>query len=215
MRDRWTQRAPLTGIVAVLLLAAAFLVGGETPSFDAKTSEIFDYYGEQTKQVIVSILALYGAILLVFFGASLRSALRRAETLSLLALVGGALMGVGWTLFAGINFTLTDLVNSDNVSRIDPGALQTLNALNSDFFFPVVLGTTVWLFSVALAILRSGGLPRWLGWSALIIAIVSITPVGFFAIPLTGLWIIVASVIMLTGGANGTPETTPQQQPVA
>jgi hypothetical protein len=215
MPDRWTQRAPITGIVAVVLFIIAFILGGETPDFDAAPKEILDYYGDQTEQVIVSILALYGAVLLVFFSAALRSRLWRSESLAQLVLVGGALLALGWAIFAGLNFTLTDLANSDNVSRIDPGTLQSLNALNSDFFFPVVLGTTVWIFSVALAILRSGGLPRWLGWAALVIAIVAVTPLGFIAIPLSGLWILVASVLMLRAPADVPPAVPPQQQPIA
>jgi hypothetical protein len=210
MPDRWTQRAPLTGIVAVAFFIVTFILGGETPDFDAGTKEILDYYGDQTTQTIVSILALYGSVLLVFFAATLRSALRRSEALSLLVLIGGSLQALGWTIFAGLNFTLTDLANSDHLSQIDPGALQSLNALNSDFFFPIVLGTAVWFFSVALAILRTGGLPRWLGWAAVIIAIVSVTPVGFFAIPASGIWIVVASVVMLRGAADGA--ATPSQQ---
>jgi hypothetical protein len=212
--DQWAKRAPWTGIVAIVLFVIAFIVGGETPDFDASSKEILNFYDDQTKQVIVSIIVLYGSVLLVFFAATLRSALRRAENLSLLVLVGGALLALGWTILAGLNFTLADLASSDHVGQIDPGTLQSLNALNSDFFFPIVLGTSVWLFSVALAILRSGGLPRWLGWAAVVIAIVSVTPAGFFAIPLSGIWILVASVIMLMGGANGAPATASQQQPV-
>jgi hypothetical protein len=213
MADRWAQRAPITGIIAVAFFIVAFILGGESPSFDAGTREILDYYGDQTKQVIVSICVLYGSVFLVFFAATLRSALRRAENLSLLVLVGGALMAMGWAIFAGLNFTLTDLASSDHLSRIDPGTLQALNSLNSDFFFPLVLGISIWLFSVALAILRTGDLPRWLGWAAVAIAIVSVTPAGFFAVPLSGIWILVASVVMLLGAANG-PATTSQEQPV-
>jgi hypothetical protein len=202
MPDRWTRRAPITGIIAVGFFILAFILGGETPSFDAGTREILDYYGDQTKQVIVSISVLYGSVFLVFFAATLRSTLRRAENLSLLVLIGGALLASGWTIFAGLSFTLADLASSDHLARIDPGTLQALNSLNSDFFFPVVLGVSIWLFSVALAILRTGDLPRWLGWAAVAIAIVSVTPAGFFSIPLLGLWILAASVILLRRGES-------------
>lgn len=103
----------------------------------------------------------------------------------------------------GLNFTLTDLGNSDHLDRIDPGTLQSLNALNSDFFFPLVLGTVVFLFSAALAIFRSGGLPRWMGWVALVLGIAAATPAGFFAFLASGLWIIAAAVILLQRGGSG------------
>jgi hypothetical protein len=205
MSDRWAQRAPWTGIAAVVFFIAAFIIGGETPDFDASTREIVNYYNDQTAQVVTSILLLYGSILLVFFAASLRSALRDADALSGLVFIGGTLMAVGAAIFAGLNFTLTDLANSDHLDRVDLGSLQSLNALNSDFFFPLVLGTTVFLFSAALAIFASGGLPRWMGWVALVLGIAAVTPAGFFAFLASGLWIIAASVILLRKGGSAPP----------
>jgi hypothetical protein len=213
MSDRWEQRAPWTGIVAVVLFAIAFIVGGETPAFDASTRDVLDFYDDQTSQVITGILVLYGAILLVFFAATLRSALRGAEALRGLVLIGGALMALGLGIFAGLNFTLTDLANSDHLDRISPGTLQSLNALNSDFFFPVVIGTAVFLISAALAIFRTGALPRWMGWVALVLGIVVLTPAGFFAFLISGLWIVAAAVMLLQGhrteAREGAASTAP------
>jgi hypothetical protein len=204
--DRWAQRAPWTGIVAVVLIALAFIVGGETPDFDASTRDILNFYDDQTAQVITSILLLYGAVLLVFFAATLRLALRDADALSWLVFVGGALMGLGIAIFGGLNFTLTDLANSDHLDRIGPGTLQSLNALNSDFFFPAVLGTAVFLISSALAIFSSAALTRWMGWIALVLGIATLTPAGFFAFLLTGLWIVIAAVMLLQNGRRAAGE---------
>jgi hypothetical protein len=201
MPDRWTQRAPWTGIVAVVLVVVSFIVAGESPDFDASTRDVFNFYnGDQTAQVIASIALLYGAILLVFFAAALRSALRGAEALSTLVLIGGALEALGMTVFSGLTFTLADLANSDHLGRIDPGTLQSLNALNSDFFFPLVIGTAIFLLSAGLAVLRTNALPRWMGWVALLLGILTVTPVGFFSFLVSGLWIIVAAVLLLQGG---------------
>jgi hypothetical protein len=201
MQDKWTQRAPWTGIVSVALIVVAFIVAGESPDFDASTKEVFNFYnGDQTAQVIASIALIYGAILLVFFAATLRSALRGSEALSTLVLVGGALEALGMTIFAGLTFTLADLANSDHPARIDPGTLQSLNALNSDLFFPLVIGTAILLLSAGLAILRAGALPRWMGWAALVLGIITVTPLGFFAFLVSGLWIIAAAVLLLQAG---------------
>jgi hypothetical protein len=200
--DRWAQRAPWTGIVAVVFLIVAFIVGGETPDFDASSKDIVSFYDDQTAQIVASIALIYGAIFLVFFAATLRSALRAADALSGLVFIGGTLMALGLAIFGGLNFTLTDLANSDHLDRIDPGSLQSLNALNSDFFFPLVLGTAVFLISAALSIFTTGVLPRWMGWVALVLGIVAATPAGFFAFIASGLWIIAASVLLLQRGGS-------------
>jgi hypothetical protein len=133
--------------------------------------------------------------------------LRSAEALSALVLVSGALMGLGLVIFAGLNFTLTDLANSDHLDGISPGTLQSLNALNSDFFFPAVIGTVVFLISAGLAILRSGALARWMGWVALVLGILAVVPfAGFFAFVLSGLWIVVAAVMLLQSGRTAAGE---------
>jgi hypothetical protein len=50
------------------------------------------------------------------------------------------------------------------------------------------------------AILKAGAaLPRWLGWAALVLFIVQFTPAGFIAFGLTGIWIIVASIMQFRG----------------
>jgi hypothetical protein len=214
MADKWAKRAPLTGIVAVAFFIVAFIVGGETPDFDASSKDVLSFYDDQTAQVIASIALLYGAVLLVFFAGVLRSAFREAGALSSLVLIGGALQALGAAIFAGLNFTLTDLANSDHLSRIDPGAVQSLNALNGDFFFPLVLGTALFLISSGLAVFATGALPRWMGWVALVLGIVALTPGGFFAFLASGLWIIAAAVILLQrGGDTAAPAAAPAGAP--
>ena len=206
MADQWAKRAPWTGIVAIVMFVVAFIISGETPDFDASTRDILDFYnGDQTNQVIASILLLYGSILLVFFAAALRSALRGAEALSLLVLIGGTLLASGLVIFAGLNFTLADLANSDHLDRIAPGTLQSLNALNSDFFFPVAAGLGTLMLATALSSLRSKALPAWLAWPALVLGIAALTPVGFFAFLLFGVWTLVTSVVLWRSFAAATP----------
>ncbi len=215
MSDRWAQRAPWTGIAAVVFALVVVIVGGESPDSDAGLADIRDFYGDEGAQIVASIGVAFVAILFTFFAATLRSRMRRVEALSNLMLIGGALFATGLAIFAGINFTLVDLVNSDN--PISPGALQSLNALNTDLFFPAVVGLAVFYFSTGLAILSTGALPRWWGWISLVLAIFSIAgPLGFAAFVLTLPWTLVSSILLMR---DASPESPPrpgsQQQSVS
>ena len=53
---------------------------------------------------------------------------------------------------------------------------------------------------------RFGALPTWMGYVAVILGIAAVTPVGFFAFLLTGIWILIASVLLYQ---RGQPEATP------
>jgi hypothetical protein len=79
--------------------------------------------------------------------------------------------------------------------------------LYNDFFlgFPVGLGT--FLLASALAILRTGVLPAWLGWVALLLGIISLTPIGFFAFFVVLAWIAVVSVMLFQ--QESRPAATP------
>ncbi len=199
---------PLTGILFVVLVIVAFLVSGETPATDDSPREIVDFYldNDDSQAAGSAVLAL-GCVALIFFLGTLRRALRAAAGddggLSTVVLLGGVVLAVGASIFAGIGFTLGDAAD-----ELPPSAILTLNALNSDMFFTVAVGTAVFNLALALAVLRHGGLPRPLGWVALVIGIAGLTPLGFFSFLATGIVIVWASVALLMKpetGAGSTP----------
>ena len=206
MRGRWERLAPVTGVVAVVLIAVSFIVGGDPPDVDSRVTEIVSYYEENETDIgVASLLLALGAVLIVFFTTVLAGALRRPGergfSLTSGVLAGGVMMAVGMLIFAGIGLTLSDVA-----ADLEPGAAQALNALNMDMWFPLAGGVVVFTWCSALAILWHGGLPRWLGWIVLVLAIAAVTPLGFFAFLATGLWIVLASVVLLMAGrASSAP----------
>jgi hypothetical protein len=208
MAGTWAKRAPLLGIASVALIVAAFLVGGETPDANDSAAKVIDFYKDNdSQQIWASLLLAYGAVFLVLFAAVLRSAMRPREggsgAVSALIPAGGVMLALGMLLFAGITFTLGDLADD-----LDPVAAQALNALNGDLFIPLAAG--VWLFNLAtgITVLRTGVLPRWLGWAMIVIGIVGMTPAGFFAFLLTGIWILIASVLLYRSSPDGSSPAT-------
>jgi hypothetical protein len=202
---------PLMGIVFVVLVILAFVVGGETPDLDDPAREIVSFYiDNDSEQQWASALLALGTVAFVFFLGTLRQALRATAGdeggLSTVVLLGGLMIVVGATIFAGIGFTLGDAAD-----ELPPAAILALNALNSDLFFPVAVGTTLFNLGLALAVLRHGGLPRPLGWLALVVGIVGVTPAGFFAFLATGIVVVWASIVLAqrAGGPGPQRATVP------
>jgi hypothetical protein len=202
------QIGPLTGILFVVLVIVAFVVGGESPDVNDSAQTVVSFYvdnGSQ-QQIAASLLAL-GCVAYLFFLGSLRRALRAAAGdeggLSTVVLLGGLMIVVGASIFAGITFTLGDAADD-----LPAAALMTLNALNSDFFFPVAVGTAVFNLGLALAVLRHGGLPRPLGWLALVVGIAGLTPAGFFAFLAMGIVVVWASIVLAQRAAGPGPQQT-------
>jgi hypothetical protein len=187
---------PLTGILFVVLVIVAFAVGGETPDVNDSARKVVDFYvdNDSQQQIAAGLLAL-GCVALLFFLGSLRTALRAAAGdeggLSTVVLVGGVMIAVGVSIFAGIGFTLGDAADD-----LPASATMALNALNSDLFFPLAVGTAVFNLGLALAVLRHGGLPRPLAWLALVVGIAGLTPAGFFAFIATGIVVVWASIAL-------------------
>lgn len=126
--------------------------------------------------------------------AALRSFLRRhegGEGLATLAFGGALVLGVGGALFSGVDFALADARNS-----LTPDAAQAINVLVSDLFFPFSIGVCVFGIGIGLAILATRALPVWLGWVAVVLGVVGITPAGFFAFIVFMLWSLIVSVLV-------------------
>ena len=204
-QQRWHALAPLAGVGFVALAVAAFIISGETPDTNDSPQKVLNFYRDNdSEQIWASAFLAWASVLFLFFAGVLRTVLRAAEgglaRLSTVAFGGGVVLAIGMLSFAGFTFALADTADD-----LTPAAAQALNALNSDFFFPVAAGLGTLMLATALSSLRSKALPAWLAWPALVLGIAALTPVGFFAFLLFGVWTLVTSVVLWRSFAAGTP----------
>jgi hypothetical protein len=200
--------APLTGIGFVILVVVAVIVGGETPDADDGIVKVVNYWKDNQDQAIASaIIAGFSAAFLLWFAGVLRAVLAIAEgppaRLANTAFAGAVVGTVGWLLLIGFTF-----VAADTADDVAPQVTQTVSVLQADFFFPLAVGFAVFLLASGLALVRTGVLPSWLGWTALVLGLACLTPGGFFAIVLMLVWIAVVSVMLFTRTPAAPPPAT-------
>jgi uncharacterized membrane protein len=187
---------PLTGVLFVVLLILSFVVGGEPPEADEPVQEIVDHYVDNDTEIWAgTVLGGLAVLSLLFFGAYLRKVFSAAEgpggMLSPLVLVATAIMAVG----AGVDMTIS-VALTEAAEDIDPVAVQSLQALWDNDFVPIAIGIELLFLSTGLSIVKYGVLPKWMGWIALALAVIGITPIGFFAFPIGGLWLLLVSILL-------------------
>jgi hypothetical protein len=196
---------PLTGVIFIVLVIVGFIVGGEPPDADEPLQDIVDFYVDDRDSIFAGVYLLgLATVFFVFFANYLRTVFygtRAAATI----LVGAAIFVVGGAIDGSLLIAMTEAADND----VPPESIQTLQAYWDNDFLAYAIGITVFVTSVGISILRTAVLPRWLGWVALVVALVSVIPlIGFFAFPLTGLLILVLSV-MLTVRARRAAATPP------
>ena len=63
-------------------------------------------------------------------------------------------------------------------------------------------GFFVFGISIGLAILRGAGLPKWLGWTAIAMGILVVTPAEGFSFLALVIWMVIVSTLMLMAAAK-------------
>lgn len=208
MRDDREWLIPLTGIVFIVLAIVAFAIGGEPPEAKEGAQKVVDHYVDNKDSIQASaLIATLAGVFLIFFFGYVRKVLRAAEgpngMLSLVSFVGAAILATGIAIDSTIAFALAEQAN-----KIDPAAAQALEAIWDNDFMPIALGSTVLLFATGLSIVRHGALPAWLGWIAILLGLISATPIGFVGFLGSILWILIVSV-MLTMRARAAQAPPP------
>jgi hypothetical protein len=204
MAVRLERLAPLTGVGFLILIVIGFVVGGSTPDIDDPAAEVVAFWRDNTgRQYTSAWLVGVAALFLLWFGGSLRSAISRAEggdgRLAALSFGGTITAAVGLLLLASMTFAL-----ADTAGEMPPQVVLTLNVLSYDLFLPLAGGVVVLLVAAGIAFIRIAVLPRWLGWVALVLAVVILTPLGFFGLLAWLLWITVVSILLYLRGGDAS-----------
>ena len=201
--------APLAGVGFIVLGIASFVVGGEPPGSTDSTREVVDYWSDEGKQIASAVLAAISTLFFVWFASSLRSALGVAEggigRVASIAFAGAVIFATGLLANAAIQFAAAETAGDVPVQ-----VTQTLSVLYADFFFPMAAGLALLLLATGLVAVRTGVLPRWLGWVSLVLGVLAVTPLGFFVFLAGLVWIVVVSVLLfLRGGEAASPGSGP------
>lgn len=191
---------PLSGIVFVVsILATVAGIGGSTPDTDASAATLQSYYdAHHVRQMLAAFLIAAAVPFLVFFGVSLAGGGR--SFWELVVIVGTGLAATGFVLTALLHFALADAPGNESA----PDVVKALGMLDADFWMAVNAALGVLMLGAAGAMLQRG--MRWLGWPALVIGVALFIPFAdFFALLLTGAWIIVTSVVLSREATEAAP----------
>jgi uncharacterized protein DUF4386 len=194
---------PLTGVGFILLGIVSFIVGGEPKSADHPAREIVKFYVDNKNSIQAgAFIGVAATLLLVFFGAYLRRVLRAAapegEILSLVAFAGLLVVAMGFAIDTTILISLSEAADD-----IDPVAVQSLQALWDNDFVPLLLGVLMFLWATGLTVIRSGVLPKWLGWVMILLGVLGLTPIGFVSAIGAAILVLVLSILLSLRARSG------------
>jgi hypothetical protein len=205
VRD-WGRWAPLTGVVAAVLgiAGSAFEIPVNPPASDASGKAVIAFYAaHQADQRAGTILLAFGFLFVLFFAGSLRHYFRNTqagESLATVALAGAAVLLVGQAVGGGVTAALTDSPNA-----LDPAAAQALNVLAAGMVIIPTAGFLAFAVGIGLAIVTGGGLPKWLGWVAIAMGIVVVTPLEGFSYLALVAWMVIVSILIWRRSGQAQP----------
>ncbi len=195
--DRWML---LAGPLFLAMVVALMALEGGTVGVDATAEEVIDHYVDgETTRLVASFLAIPAAVTLLAAVSRIRAALGdRARAFGTLFQSGAVLYAGGLTAGAAVQLGLLDA--ADNGLE---GPAQALNVLSEAMWLPFVAGIAALLLGGGFAVLRTGLLPRWLGWVGAVVGVVSMLgPGGFLGYFVAPIWLAIAGVLLyLSDGA--------------
>jgi hypothetical protein len=207
-QDRVTRLLPLAGIAFAVLAMAGNLTIDAFPDINTPIGKLSAYYAHHHTQVGRGGLLLgYSVVFFVLFGVALWGRARQSASPAIAGtvLVGTAMVAVNGLTSADSYYTLGQIADK---SETTPAALQSWHIAGS--VGGAGADSIVLLLGVAAAGLLARALPRWLAWSALVLAIMHFTPLGFLAFLLFYAWAVAAGIALtMRPSSDRTPEPTP------
>jgi len=170
----WERYVWAAGILFVIALVAEIVaaVGVELSQNDSAAKIANGLHAHETRLIVVACLSVVYAVMFVIYLSALHNLLRgdtdRTRVLGSLVLVGGVLFV---TLHAVSDIGITGLVGAKLASygaQHDPGASYTLYLTTFALESVGDVFGSLFAFATGALVLRSGVLPRWLGWVSIL-----------------------------------------------
>jgi hypothetical protein len=210
--------AALGGLGFLVASFAGDLVIGPFPGPDTPASQLVSFYtAHHAKVQLGGILLAVSGVFFVLFGTAVWARIQQRAAnplLAGLALIGTALVAGTTLASAGVYGVLGDIGGQHAIA---PAALQAWHIMGSDGSLADSASTFLFLIAVAGAGIFAAAMPRWLAWSALVLAILQLLPdqVGFLASLVILAWAATAGISMLFARQAPAAEPGPAQQSLA
>jgi hypothetical protein len=192
--------AALGGLGFLVTSLASDLVIGPFPRPYAPPAQLASFYAAHHAQVGTGglLLALSG-VFFVLFGLAIWARIQQAPASPLLAgltMIATTLAALTTLASAGTYGVLGDIGGQLGVA---PAALQAWHIMGSDGSLADSASTFLFLLAMAGAGILARVLPRWLAWTALLLAVLQLVPnqIGFLASLVFLVWTAAAGISLL------------------
>jgi hypothetical protein len=203
--ERW---AGIAGLGFVVAYVGAFAMGIEVGPSDR---EILDYYadsGNRAREVAAFFLIAAAALCLMLFSHCVRVVVDRAgpaaSSAARVAFAGGLAASV--LILAGDALSRATAFSAmDAEFELEPNTRQLFENAGFLLFVCGALAAILLTAGVAVAALRHGVLPRWLGWTSVVTAVLLPLAIGFVGFLVFLLWILLVSGVLAFRSSDRAP----------
>lgn len=165
-RTRWEQIAAGSGAAFVVLVLVALFIVEQPPEITAPAGEVQAYATEnRTALLTQAYLVGLASVALLWFAGALRSFLRRAEPYGerLGTIAFGA--GVATAIMALLGTAMSGALVFQVAAEGDAGVIRAMSDLVTFAFVAIVFPVAALIAATSIAAVRTGVLPRALGWA--------------------------------------------------
>jgi hypothetical protein len=195
MTSRQTSLAGF-GFVVSFIAGLALVNNPDTDSSPARFHAYYLDSGNRTQLIAAAGLLSVSALAWVLFAGGLRERLASegaGRVVTAASAAGAALIGVTATLLAVIPVAMT--TSSAPVPGADIARFVPIAGYVALTFFAMPMAALA-VAAVSADVLRARLLPRWLGWSGLVAAVLLLASFAFFPMFALILWVLAASVTL-------------------
>lgn len=198
---RPSRLAALSGAAYFVLALAGHFAGGGEPGFMAKAATVRTYYVDHEGAVLAGhTLFLLSAVALLVFAAALGTAIRAGDRddRTLASAVFAGTVAAGALMLASAAIGMAGAIHVQEKGMVTAAEASTFWDFSQILYglaAPMALVVTV--LGCALASLRRGTLPRWLGALSVPLGIaLAVPPINHVAIVVFAFWALATSLLL-------------------